>query len=361
MTSRRGFMAGLVAAGACPRLSWADAGSPAFLSAGRAPNGHYAVFGLGRDGQPIFEIPLPARGHAAAAHPHRPQAVAFARRPGRFVIVLDCVTGREVARLEAPEGRHFYGHGAFSKQGDTLFTTENDYEAGQGCLGVWDVTNGYARVGEFSSGGVGPHDVRLMPDGQTLVVANGGIETHPESGRAKLNLPTMLPNLTYLSLQGEVQEQVTLSADERLNSIRHLDVRSDGLVAFAMQWQGDLSAARPVLGVHQRGQGPELMSMTHAEALTMKGYGGSVVFWAKGQRLAVSSPRGNRVQLFDVAGRHVDGKLELEDVCGLGVLSDALIASAGTGEVFQVRQQATRLWQSGVAWDNHLVAVNRGA
>ncbi len=361
MTSRRGFIAGLVAAGACPRLSWADAGSPAFLSAGRAPDGGYAVFGLGQDGQPVFEIPLPSRGHAAAAHPHRPQAVAFARRPGRFAIVLDCVTGREVTRLEAPAGRHFYGHGVFSKQGDTLFTTENEYDAGQGRLGVWDVTAGYARVGEVSSGGVGPHDVRLMPDGQTLVVANGGIETHPDSGRAKLNLPTMEPNLSYVSLQGDVQEQVTLADEDRLNSIRHLDVRSDGLVAFAMQWQGDLSAGRPVLGVHQRGQTPELMSVPRAEALTMKGYGGSVVFWGKGQRLAVSSPRGNRVQLFDVAARQVTGKLELDDVCGLGVLGDALVASAGTGEVFQVHQQATRLWQSDVAWDNHLIAVNRGA
>jgi hypothetical protein len=66
----------------------------------------------------VFQIPLPGRGHAAAIHPQKPQAVAFARRPGTFAVVTNCVTGQPSARLSAPAGRHFYGHGAFSRDGD---------------------------------------------------------------------------------------------------------------------------------------------------------------------------------------------------------------------------------------------------
>ena len=46
----------------------------------------------------------------------------------------------------------------------------------------------FARVGEFPTHGVGPHELLLLGDGRTLAVANGGIETHPDFGRAKLNI-----------------------------------------------------------------------------------------------------------------------------------------------------------------------------
>ena len=107
MATRRGFIAGLLAAGAIPRPSWADAGDPAYLAAAKLPSGAYNLFGLSEDGDELFSLPLPGRGHAAAAHPLRPEAVAFARRPGTFAIVLDCRSGDIEATLETPEGRHF--------------------------------------------------------------------------------------------------------------------------------------------------------------------------------------------------------------------------------------------------------------
>ena len=70
------------------------------------------------------------------------------------------------------------------------------------------------------------------------MVANGGIDTHPESGRTKLNIATMAPNLAYLNA-GEVIEAVTLPQEMHKNSIRHLAVDNQGQVAFGMQWQGD--------------------------------------------------------------------------------------------------------------------------
>ena len=183
MVGRRGFLAGLLASGLAPVPTWAEAGSPAFLSAARLPDGQFALCGISDSGQILFQISIPGRGHAATAHPIRAEAVAFARRPGVFAVIIDCVSGAEIARLACPEGRHFYGHGAYSHNGELLFTTENDYEAGEGRIGVWDVMRGYARVGDFASGGIGPHEIKVLPGSDILVVANGGIETHPDSGR----------------------------------------------------------------------------------------------------------------------------------------------------------------------------------
>lgn len=359
MATRRGFLASLAASSLAPVAGWARVGAPEFLSAARSSNGSYHLFGLTGQGAPVFQIPLPARGHAAAAHPERAEAVAFARRPGRFGIVLSCETGRVLAELDAPEGRHFYGHGAFSSDGALLFTTENDYDAARGLVGVWDART-YQRLGEFSSGGIGPHDIRLMPDGGTLVVANGGIETHPDSGRAKLNLPFMQPNLTYLSVEGDVLEQAELAREMHTNSIRHLDVRADGLVGFATQWQGSTADSPSVIGLHRRGEAPRLLNATQTQARSMDGYGGSVAFHQEGTRIAVSSPRGGLVQLADVAAGAVVGQLEMPDVCGLGVFCGALRASTGTGAFWDATATPRVLTQQPVAWDNHLVRVSRG-
>ena len=176
-------------------MGWAAAGSPVYLAAARDPSGDYALFGLDGTGHDIFRIPLPDRGHAAAAHPTAPEAVAFARRPGRFALVIDCVKGRVAHRLDAPEGRHFYGHGAFLQGGAILATSENEIDTGKGRIGLWSRAKGYARIGEIASGGVGPHEIRRWAE-DVLVVANGGIRTHPDSDREKLNIDDMRPNLS---------------------------------------------------------------------------------------------------------------------------------------------------------------------
>ncbi|WP_299555337.1 DUF1513 domain-containing protein [uncultured Tateyamaria sp.] len=352
MANRRSFIAGCFAAGLAPKTSWADVGDPAFLSAGMTRGGSYVLCGLTSDGQIAFQRPLPSRGHAAAAQPKRAEAVAFARRPGTFAIVLDCATGLENARLTAPPGQHFYGHGAFSADGDLLFTTENDFEAAKGIIGVWDTRNGYKRIGEFASGGIGPHDIKMMPDGKMLVIANGGVETHPETGRSKLNIPTMWPNLTYLDLDGQIADQVELDAEFRKNSIRHLAVAHDGTVAFAMQWQGDVSDRVPLLGTHKRGFGWRVSNASDFEG--MQGYLGSIA--ASGRRLAVTSPRGGALLEFDAHELTLRRQYEIEDVCGVAPAHNGFTCTTGLGVVMAPSGSNPQKPHS-IRWDNHLVAI----
>ncbi len=362
MTTRRSFLAGLAAAGLAPAVSWADAGSPDYLSAARLPDGKYILAGLTISGEIVFQLPLPGRGHAAAAHPDRAEVVAFARRPGRFASVLDCVTGQVLSAFEAPEGRHFYGHGTYSTDGNFLYTTENDYEAGSGIIGVWDATRNYRRVGEFSSGGTGPHELALMPDGDTLVVANGGIETHPDSGRTKLNLATMKPNLSYLGSGGELKDQVFLGSRMRLNSIRHLSVRPDGLVAFALQWQGELPDAPPLLGFHKLGHQPELAEFSEPDLTGLRGYVGSVAFSAKGGLVAITSPRGSHVQVYDAGSRKMVSRFASVDVCGVRQGPGGFFATNGAGDLSTLnRNRLSVIANHGLSWDNHLVYLGHVA
>ncbi|MEP2714975.1 DUF1513 domain-containing protein [Pseudophaeobacter sp.] len=360
MTSRRGFIAGLLASGLAPSPSWADLGGPAFLSAAKDPTGNHLLAGLSDAGAIRFTCPLPGRGHAAAAHPHRPEAVAFARRPGRFADVIDCRDGARLARLLPPTGHHFYGHGRFSPDGSRLFTTENDFENAQGVIGVWEVKQDYRRIRSFSSGGIGPHDMLLWNMGgePQLVIANGGIETHPDSGRAKLNLPEMRSNLTLMSLEGEPQEVMELSQELQLNSIRHLCLSPDGTIGFAMQWQGDSGAVVPIVGLYQPGSTPRLLAAEDPRLRGLQGYGGSVAFTPDGAEIAVSSPRGGLVQVMQSANAQIIHEYHLRDVCGLATSPSGLLASTGLGQTFALKKDLIELKQQhDLAWDNHLVPL----
>ncbi|MAY85837.1 MAG: twin-arginine translocation pathway signal [Pseudooceanicola sp.] len=358
MATRRAFLATLLAAGAAPRLGWADVGQPTYLAAAREPDGGFAMFGLDEAGADMFRVPLPARGHAGAAHPTRAEAVAFARRPGRFALVIDCASGTVRHNLTPPEGMNFNGHGAFSPDGAMLFTSEQMADTSAGRIGMWDVRGGYRRIGAVDSGGIGPHDLRLMPDGLKLVVANGGIATDPAT-RDKLNLATMRPNLTYLTLEGALAEQVDPLAGLHQNSIRHLALGADGTVGVAMQWQGEDGAAPPLIALHRPGRAAlEPAEAPLADELTMKGYAGSIAISGAGTEVAITSPKGGRIHRFAVEDGAFLGHVARADVCGLAPARTGLVASDGHGGLIALEGDRTRpLARQDRNWDNHLVAL----
>lgn len=348
MANRRHFLAGLLASGLIPAPTWADAGAPAYLAAAGLGEDSFALCGISPALEILFQIPLPGRGHAAAAHPTKPQAVAFARRPGNFALVINCLSGQVTARLETPKGRHFYGHGAFSLDGNRLYTTENDFEAGTGRIGVWD-TRTYARLDEFASGGVGPHDIKRLPASDVLVVANGGIDTRPDAGRAKLNIPTMRPNLSYIADRKVIETQ-ELPEEMHLNSIRHLAVGHDGLVAFGMQWQG-AGDAPALVGLHRRGQHLRLLQGTQ----DMHGYIGSIALSRKGDKIAVTSPRAGCVQVFDTVSETEMATSVLADVCGVAPRDTGFVVTCGTGKIVDLTDSKDR--RHPLMWDNHLIKL----
>lgn len=346
MLSRRALLISGAGAAASPAAAWASVGAPAFLAAARETDGRHALFGLTAAGGIAFRIPLPERGHAAAAHPSRAEAVAIARRPGRFALAVDCAAGRVLRRLEPPEGRRFCGHGAYLHSGEAFVTTENAFETGEGRLGLWNVRKGYARIGEIPSGGVGPHEVINLPGGDILAVANGGIRTHPDSGRKKLNLDTMRPNLSYVQ-DGEIQEIVELP-DPKL-SIRHLSARADGTLAMGLQSERDPILEVPMVAVHKRGEVARLLGAELAPSF--RGYVGSVAWSGDGARIAATAPRGGRAAIW--TGERLE-LLHRPDICGVAPAGPDLAFTDGVGGVLT----ATGAKKHSVAWDNHLAPIH---
>ena len=226
-----------------------------------------------------------------------------------------------------------------------------------------DVTAGYSQVGELPSHGVGPHDVRLLNDGRTLVVANGGIHTHPDTGRAKLNLATMSSSLAYLDAKsGELLEERRLPRQWHQNSIRHLAIGADDQICLIMQYQGSRRDLPALVGLHRRGKPINLCRAPDPIQRRMRNYCGSACSDTSGRWFAVSSPRGNLITFWDARSGRYDGFTELPDGCGVaaGNSPGEFVMSSGQGAVQRYRvsdgqqQGLSALNTLEARWDNHM-------
>jgi uncharacterized protein len=365
----RSALAGLAAAGALTGLDarvLAREAKGLYLSARADREGKFFASGFDADGAKLFDLPMPARGHGSAVSPDgRPsgrQAVFFGRRPGRFALVIDTANGTVAHTIPAIEDRAFAGHGRFVKGGRLLLATEIDYAGKRGLIGLYDAADSFRRIGEWQTGGLDPHDLRLLPDGRTLIVANGGILTHPEVQRMKLNLDSMDSSVAFIDIRdGSLIEQRRLPGEFFQLSLRHMAVTAEGETVIAMQYEGPSNDLVPLVGLARPGRDIEMLDMPDAAWSRLRNYCGSAAVDAGGTILGVTSPRGGRALFWEAATRRPLPPLDLADGCGLAAapVPGRFIVSNGLGALveYDPLNGRTRALDSGFAgarWDNHI-------
>ncbi len=335
-------------------------GEALFVSSARRGDGSYCVVIVSASGRIVRELALNDRGHDVAVSPDGALAVTFARRPGTFAVAFDTRGARSAIVFETPPARHFFGHGVFSADGRLLYATENDFEQdGRGVLGVYDVASGFRRIGELPSHGLGPHDLLLLGDGRTICVANGGIETHPDAGRAELNLDTMRPSLVFLdSVTGDLVAEHVLPGALNCLSIRHLCADGSGKVWFGGQWQEAVASSPVLIGSAGRDSAIALVEGGEALGAGLKGDVGSVSASSDGRIVAASAPKAGAVVFIDPATGRVIGRKSLRDVCGIAPASVTEMALSSGDGVLTIgpppSSDATHSEVPGLAFDNHL-------
>jgi hypothetical protein len=360
--TRRTLLAAGTAALFAGKSARADAGGR-YLSAAASFAGGYAVVAVDEAGEIAFDLDLAERGHGLAVRPGSSEAICFARRPGRFALVIDTLAGKVVTEIPAVTARHFSGHGVFVQGGDLLLATENDEVRHQGLIGVYDARANYARLGEFPTFGIGPHDIALLPDGKTLVVANGGIDKrHDDTGGREL--ADIRSDLVYLDWQAQrLVERVVLEPRYTRLSIRHLALTEAGDVAAALQDSADMPDLDFPLGfLHRVGGAPRWLAAPEGGWASLRGYCGAAAVDRGAGLIAMSSPRGNCVGLWDESGAALEA-VAVHDGCGLsatGTKGEILISS-GSGELFSAsraaRQPTLRGANGAFRFDNHMVRI----
>lgn len=364
---RRDFLTVLLGAAGTAALGTDVSAATAELYAAtrKDANGKYsaAIFdGLGLDRN---SVALPGRGHDICVSPVGRTCVAFARRPGNFAVAFTPDRHTPPIVFTTPDDRHFFGHGVFSADGRLLYTTENDFDGERGIIGVYDASKDYARIGEFESFGIGPHDLALMPDGVTLAIANGGIATHPDfdEGRTPLNLATMKPSLVYLDTRnGDLIERYELPREMHQISLRHMDVGAEGRIVIGCQTHHAERFDLPLIYSHRRGAELSQIAIDKRLSFSLRGYISSVAMDESGEIAAVTSSHGNRVLFLDVSRGKLLGKRQIADVSGVASAYDngRFLLTSGDGTIFDgasEREGGTPHLNSAIHWDNHAVRL----
>ena len=267
---------------------------------------------------------VPTRAHGIVVEPTGMLLVA-SRRPGDWLMRFDAedIDARKPAARKAAATAwcwssadySFNGHVIASLDGHLLFSTETSRETGAGSIGVRDAAT-FELLTRWPTAGVDPHELVIGPDGG-LWVANGGIETWPETCRIRHHLERMESSLVCLDVgSGRITGQWRL--DDRRLGLRHLAFADDGTLGVALQAEHDDPEARrtaPVLAVWQPRRG--LRAIPLPDGLMLSGYGGAIDAMENG--FAVSCPRDDQVTRWRLAADDVSWQppLVLTQACAL--------------------------------------------
>jgi hypothetical protein len=334
--------------------------------AGAAKQGNdYWLMFIDARGQVVRKIKLPSRAHGLQQSAQG-QLIICGRRPGSWLGLFQHPKAQP-QWINAAPNRPLSGHCCFSPNGHLFFSAENALDMGQGVIGIWHSQSGQ-RLSEWLSHGVGPHEILISQDRMHLWVANGGILTHPDHGREKLNLNTMNSNMSCLSLiNGGLSQQYTI--EEPKLSMRHIAINQHEQVAVACQYQGPVHLRKNLLLLISEGQ-IKYLSCEPAVMVNLNNYLGSVTFDRSGMWIGASSPRGNRVVIWHLINGlepiHYD-TLAITDACGLSASNEkgGFIISTGMGYLYHYLATTKDLsimapdvgTYTQFNWDNHLTSL----
>lgn len=319
----------------------------------------------------VHAIPVESRVHGLVAHTSGGY-YAVACRPGKWLLRVDA-SGRIAQRRELndePGGRTLDGHAVLSPDRRWLLTTETAPASGEGWISVRDALT-LARVAQWRTHGIEPHDARFDSQGR-LFVANGGILRG--AGDRKRDLDRMESSLVCLDGErGELLRQWRLP-DRRL-SLRHLAIVGSGQqvrVGVGIQAEHDDAGQRseaPILATLE-GNADQLQLPTRATL--GKGYCGDIVA-GPAAGFYLSCERSNRVVRWDP--RRPGDLQVVAEVERAGALAawypengEGEIANAAPGVLIGgvngmarwhwLRSPSMLRWPSTLVPDNHWVAVS---
>ncbi len=304
----------------------------------------YSLSLVDSDGSLVRSIPLEFHGHGLCLDPKAATRAVVFQKKGPGACELDLATGRAMRTIETVPTRHFYGHGAFSSDGKSLFATETVLDTKVGLIVIRDAST-LAIVGELPSFGAAPHDCHLVDDGRILAVTNGGGSIDGEP-----------PNVALIEVSsGKLVEKVVIPG-ARINAGHLAYTRAHDLVVVSAPRTGLPDRELGGVTVRPHDAAPRTLSEPTATVARLSGETLSVAIHEPSSVVATTTPDANLLNFWSTAGELLES-VELVAPRGVIVTRDesAFAVSHGkTGELAYFSTQ-TRKRLSGLdAPDAHM-------
>jgi hypothetical protein len=227
----------------------------------------------------------------------------------RGALELELAERRIARSFASSQQRAFYGHGAYSDDGRTLFTAELDQQTGIGALVIRDAES-FKILGELPSHGSSPHECRLIDGGKVMLVANAGRQ--PDYNGS---------SMTYVELaSGKLLRKLDIPAPQF--HMTHFAVAADGALVVSSapnhgrpQAAGAIFAARPHGELVQVDIPATIQSRLHDETL-------SVAICDERQLAAITVPAGNAVLFVSTHSLAHVGSVTLDRPAGVVLSPD---------------------------------------
>jgi hypothetical protein len=268
----------------------------------------FSIVDLGSREVSLVDLDFLAHGiHLHSKQPHR---MAVFEKKGPHAIEFDLRERQVVRRITTAKNRYFYGHGVYSVDGSLLFCTESYLDTLRGIIAVRDAET-HRYLGEFPSYGKEPHECKLIEQGRTLVVTNGG-----GSGLDHA------PSVAYIDVASEkLIERVTMT-DVRINT-GHFAVGGDGALVVISAPRRGLETTEPG-GVSIRPRGASMLTLSKPQqvAARMQGEALSVAIHEESNVAAVTHPDGGMVTFWSIADRRLLKVIDLAHPRGVVLTRD---------------------------------------
>ncbi|WP_411744168.1 DUF1513 domain-containing protein [Reinekea sp.] len=317
------------------------ANSEHIIGTSRLDEQHFTVSSIDLDGRLNWQLLLPSRGHDVCCHDNKPIAAVIARRPDRYIILFDPVTGVALQELTVDANLKLNGHACWV--GDKLIVTASDRVSSKMCLLVYSLHDSLLELTTIKHFEYfGPHEI--ISANSEIWVAVGGLKTQ---GRDVTNKQTLESFLLRLTTQLDIIEEHP--APFASVSLRHLAIDDQNQVFIAGQFQLDPNDSPPLLYALRNKQ---LLPFETEPALwsQVNGYIGSII--CVENNVVASSPRSHWLGWFDSNTLTQQKSFMSADVCALANTNQGLVAGAGTGRLYM----QGRLISSKVRWDNHFMS-----
>lgn len=266
--------------------------------------------------------------HGIAVDPLNPLRLVVCEKIGPGAAVIDLSTMKLVQKIQSPVDRWFYGHGEFSADGKTIYTTETyNVDNKRGAIVERDAIS-FDELGEFPSFGDSPHECQLINGGETMVVTNGGG-----------NMNGSLPNISYIDVASRKlirQEKPTTRA---LNTGHFYTSDNNDLVVVSAPRDG--SKIR-LGGLSIQPSGKAMKTVTSPKKVVSQMLGESLSVVIDKNIALVTHPEGNMISFWDITSRKFIKKLALEKPRGVTLSHDGKYFIVSYGQMASIVNVSTK-------------------
>jgi hypothetical protein len=316
---------------------YASTTQPEFLI---APEKYFKsrTFGVGiinLNKEMALRVPTRFEGHVVIPHTQDGDlAIMAAQRPGTVSYLFSISKQKIIQAFKSSKDHHFYGHGIIMNGGNEVWMTEVHNDSGLGKI----VKRSFPKmeiVGEFDSGGYGPHEMVHINKSNQFVVAHGGDFTSKSSQLIYDPATTdkHLSKVSYFSQKdGQKLNETDCPDPEKIMSIRHLDVHreTETVVMTIIRPHENKTKKHPCIGYQEKGKAIKFFETPPEIYDELKMFGLSIKVSQKSGKVALTSHKGNAVAFWDLNSKKFMGIVKMPEPMGVTYCKDEELWAVST-------------------------------